>query len=175
MQLISVLLSNIIFILTFSIITFIIKQATMYIERRKTTRAMISFKCIDFVELNFIESTCIFFFFIVFDDAMIFRFFDIVFIFSFVILRNICLNNSEEISSNLRNQILMNVFNICLITSAKSNCSLMICVNFLNLFEISTISIELNLIYLTFLYLTTCESELITVKTSFIKTFVSKI
>ena len=73
-QLTSTLLSNIILILTFSIITFIVEQATTYIRRRKIMRATISFKCTDFVELSFIESTCIFLFFIVFDDAMIFFF-----------------------------------------------------------------------------------------------------
>ena len=40
--------------------------------------------------------------------------------------------------------------------------------SFLNLFVISTISIELNLINFIFLYLTTCESELMSTKSSFI-------
>ena len=147
----------------------------MYIKRKKAMRARIFFKCIDFVELNFIKLICIFNFFIVFDDAMIFRFFDIVFISSFVILRNICLNSSEKILSSLRSQILISVFNICLMTLMKSNCSLMIYVNLLNFFEISMISIELNLIYLTFLYLATREFKLIIIKIFFIETFISNI
>ena len=51
----------------------------------------------------------------------------------------------------------------------------MIYVNFLNFFEISMISIELNLIYLIFLYLTTREFELITIKIFFIEIFISEI
>ena len=175
MQLILISLSNIAFILIFSIIMFIVKQATTYIKRRKTTRATIFFKCIDFVELNLIKSTCIFFFFIIFDDAIISRFFDIVFIFSFVILRNICLNSSKEISSTLRNRISMNIFNIYLMILTKLNCSLIICVNLLNLFKILIISIELNLICLIFLYLTTREFKLITTEISFIEIFILKI
>ena len=169
------MLSNITFVLTFLIIMFIIEQTTLYIKCKKTTRATIFFKCINFVELNLIELICIFFFFTAFNDAMIFLFFNIVFIFSFVMLRNICLNNSKEILNNLRSRILMNVFNIYLMILTKSNCFLIICVNLLNLSKISIISFELNLICLIFLYLTIREFELITTKIFFIITFVLKI
>ena len=166
MQLISALLSNIALILIFLIITFTIEQTTAYIRHKKATRVTISFKCIDFVELNLIESTCTFFSFMFFDCAMIFLSFDIVFISSSMMLQNICLNNSRKISSNLRRRILINVFNIYLITSTEFDCSLMIYINFLSLFVISTTSTELNLISFIFLYLTTCESELILIKKS---------
>ena len=139
-------------------------------KRKKIMRITISFKCIDFVELSFIELTCTFFSFIFFDCAMIF--FNIIFIFSFVILRNICLNNSKEISSNLQRRILINVFSICLIISIELNCSLMICVNFLNLFKILTTSIELNRINFVFLYLAAREFELMSVEILFIARFI---
>ena len=160
MQLISISLSNIVLILIFSIITFTIEQTTTYIRRKKATRVTIFFKCIDFVELSLIESTCTFFSFIYFNCAMILFSFNIVFIFSLMILQNIYLNNSKEISSNLRKRISINVFSICLIISIEFNCFLRIRVNFLNFFVISTTSTELNLINFIFFYLTTCESEL---------------
>ena len=47
MQLISISLLNIVLILRFSIIMFMIEQTTVYIRRKKTTRITISFKCID--------------------------------------------------------------------------------------------------------------------------------
>ena len=175
MQLTLISLLNIAFILTFLIITLIVEQATTYIKRKKITRATIFFKCIDFVELNFIKSTCIFFFFTIFDNAMIFLFFDIVFIFSFVMLQNICLNNSKKILSSLQSRILIKIFNICLMTSTKSNCSLMICINLLNFFKILITSIKLNLIYLIFLYLAAREFGLITTEISFITIFILKI
>ena len=161
MQLISVSLSNIALILIFSIIMFTIEQTTMYVRRKKTTRVTIFFKCTDFVELNFIESMCTFFSFMSFNCAMIFLFFDIIFIFTSMMLRNICLNNSKKISSNSQKRILINVFNICLIISIEFDCFLMICANFLNIFLILTISTELNLISFIFLYLTAREFELI--------------
>ena len=113
---------------------------------------------------------CIFFSFISFDYAMIFLFFDIIFISSSMMLRNICLNNSKKILSNSRRRISINVFNICLITSTEFNCFLMICVNFLNFFVISTTSTELNLINFVFLYLTVREFKLISTKIFFIAT-----
>ena len=130
MQLTSASLSNIALILIFSIITFIIEQTTMYMRRKNITRITIFFKCTDFVELNLIESMCTFFSFMSFDCAIILFSFNIVFISLSIMLRNICLNNSKEISSNLQRRISINVFNICLIISTESNCSLMICVNF---------------------------------------------
>ena len=171
MQLISAPLSNIALILIFPIITLTIEQATTYMRRKKATRATISFKCTDSVELNLIESTCTFFSFISFDYAMILLSFNTVSISSSMILRNICLNNLREISSNSRRRILINVFSICLITSTEFDCSLMICVNFLSLFVISTAPTELNLISFVFLYLTVHESELMSTKISFIATF----
>ena len=102
MQLTSAPLSNIALILIFSIITLTIEQTTAYMRRKKATRVTIFFKCIDFVELNLIESTCTFFSFMSFDCAMILLSFNIVFIFSSMMLRNICLNNLKEISSNSR-------------------------------------------------------------------------
>ena len=134
----------------------------------------IFFKYIDFVELNLIESTCTFFSFMSFDYAMILLSFDTAFIFSSMMLRNICLNNSKEISSNSRRRISINVFSICLITSTESNCSLMICASFLNLFVISTTSTELNLISFVFLYLTAREFKLISTKIFFIATSAQK-
>ena len=110
-----------------------------------------------------------------FDCAMIFLAFNIAFISSSMMLQNIYLNNSKEISSNSRRQISINVFNICLIRSTKSDCFSMICDNFLNLFIISTTSTELNLISFAFLYLTAYESELMSTKISFIATFARKI
>ena len=124
---------------------------------KKATRVTISLKCTDSVELNLIEPTCIFFSFMSFDYAMIFLSFNIVSIFSSMMLRNICLNNSKEILNNLRRRILINVFNICLIISTEFDYFLMICVNFLSLFVISTTSTEPNLINFVFLYLTARE------------------
>ena len=168
MQLTSASLLNIALILISSIITFTIEQTTTYIRCKKVTRVTIFFKCTDSVELNLIESMCTSFSFISFDYAMILFSFDIAFIFSSMILRNICLNNSKEISSNSRKRISINVFSICLITSIEFDCSLMICVSFLNLFVISTTSTELNLISFVFLYLTARESELMSTKIFFI-------
>ena len=139
----------------------------MYMRRKKATRITIFYKCIDFVELNLIESTCTFFSFLSFDCVMIFLSFNIVF-FSSMMLRNICLNNSREISNNLRKRISISVFNICLITSIESDYCLIINVNFLNFFVISTTSTELNLIDFVFLYLITREFKLILTKISFI-------
>ena len=173
LQLTSASLLNIVLILIFSIITLTIKQRTTYMKYKKATLVTISSKCIDFVKLNLIESTCTFFSFMCFDCAMIF--FDIVFIFSSIMLRNICLNDLKEISSNSRRRILINVFNIYLITSTEFDYSLMICVNFLNLFVILTTSTELNLISFVFLYLTTCKFKLILTNVSFIATFIQKI
>ena len=170
MQLISISLSNIVLILIFSIITFTIEQTTAYMRRKKTTRIMIFFKCINSVKLSLIESTCIFFSFMSFDCAMIFLSFNIVFIFPSMMLRNICLNNLKEISSNLRRRISINVFSIYLITSIEFDCSLMICVSFLNFFVISTILTKLNLISFVFLYLMTSEFELMLTKIFFIIT-----
>ena len=170
MQLISAPLSNIVLILIFSIIMFTIEQTTKYMKRKKATRVMISFKCIDFVELSLIESTCIFFSFMFFSYAMILFSFDIVFISSSMMLQNICLNNSRKILNNSRRRISINVFNICLITSTESNCFLIICISFLNLSVISTASVELNLISFVFLYLTAHKFELMSTKIFFIAT-----
>ena len=171
MQLTSVPLSNIALILIFLIITLTIEQTTMYMKRKKATRVTISLKCTDFVELSFIESMCISFFFMSFDCAMILFSFNIAFIFSSMMLQNICLNNSKEISSNSRRRISINVFSICLITSIEFDYSLIICTNFLNLFVILTTPIELNLINFIFLYLTAREFELMSMKIFFIITF----
>ena len=111
-----------------------------------------------------------FLFFISFDCAMILLFFNIVSIFSSMILRNICLNNSEEILSNSRRRISIDVFNICLIISIESDCFLMIYASFLSLFVISTAPTELNLISFVFLYLTAREFELMSTKIFFIAT-----
>ena len=79
---------------------------------------------------------------------MILSSFDIVFIFLSMILQNICLNNSRKMLSNSRKRISINVFNICLITLTKLNCFLMICVNFLSLFEINDLDwIKFNLFH----------------------------
>ena len=128
----------------------------------------------DTVELNFIKSTCIFFSFMFFDCAIIFLFFDIIFVFSSIILQTICLNNSKEISSNLRKRISINVFNICLIISTEFDYFLIICINFSNSFEISTTSTELILINFVFLYLTAREFELMLTKIFFIATSLLK-
>ena len=96
--------------------------------------------------------------------------FNIVFIFSSMMLQNICLNNSKEILSNSRKRISINVFNICLITSTEFDYFLRICINFLSLFVILTASTELNLISFVFLYLTAREFELISTKIFFIAT-----
>ena len=116
-----------------------------------------------------------FLFFYIFWLCNDFSFFNIVFIFSSMILRNICLNNSKGILNNSRKRISINVFNICLITLIESDCFLMIYVNFLNLFIISTASTELNLINFVFLYLITHKSELMSTKISFIATFAREI
>ena len=110
-----------------------------------------------------------------FDCAMIFFSFNIVFIFSSMILRNICLNNSKKILKNSRRRISINVFNICLIILTEFNCFLMICVNFLSLFVISTTSTELNLISFVFLYLTVYKFKLISIRIFFITTSVRRI
>ena len=170
MQLTSVSLLNIVLILIFLIITFTIEQTTTYIRRKKATRVTIFFKCIDFIELSLIESTYTSFSFMSFDCAMILLSFNIVFISSSMMLRNICLNNSKEISNNLRRRISINVFDICLIISIEFDYSLMICINFLSFFVISTTSTELNLINFIFLYLTVRESELMSTKIFFIVT-----
>ena len=91
-----------------------------------------------------------------------------------MMLRNICLNNLKEISSNLRRRILINMFNICLIILTEFNCSLIIYINFLNLFVILTTSTELNLINFIFLYLAVHEFELMLTKIFFIATFARK-
>ena len=96
MQLISVSLLNIALILIFLIITLTIEQATTYIKRKKATRVTISFKCNDFVELNLVKSTCTFFSFMSFDCAIVFLFFNIIFLSSSMMLRNICLNNLKK-------------------------------------------------------------------------------
>ena len=147
----------------------------MYMKRKKATRVTIFFKCNDFVELNLIESTCIFFSFMSFDFAMILFSFNLIFISLSIMLRNICLNNSKEILSNSRTRILINVFNICLITSIEFDYFLMICINFLNFFVISTASTELNLINFVFLYLTACKSKLISMRIFFIATSAGEI
>ena len=170
MQVISASLLNITLILIFSIITFTIEQTTTYIKHKKITQIMIFLTCTDFIELSLIESSCTFF--ISFNCIMLLFFFDIVFIFSSMMLKNICLNNSKKISNNSRKRISINVFNICLITSIEFNCFLMICVNFLSFFKILTTSTELNLISLIFLYLTAHESELILTKKFFIIIFI---
>ena len=171
MQLISASLSNIALMLIFSIIMFTIEQTTMYMKRKKATRIIISFKCIDSVKLNLIESTCTFFSFMFFDCAIIFLFFDVVFISSSMMLQNICLNNLKEILSNSRRRISINVFSICLIISIEFDCFLIIYTNFLNLFVISTTPTELNLINFVFLYSAVRESELISMKVFFIAMF----
>ena len=139
---------------------------------KKATRVTILFKCTDYIELNLIESTCTFS--ISFDCAMILLSFNIVFILSSMMLQNICLNNSKEISNNLRRRLLIKVFNIYLIISIEFDCFLMICTSFLSLFEISTPSIKLNFISFIFLYLTVRESELMSTRIFFIATFASK-
>ena len=106
-----------------------------------------------------------------FDCAMLLLSFNIVFISSSMMLRNICLNNSRKISSNSRRRISINVFNIYLITSTESDCSLMICASFLNFFVISTTSTELNLINFVFLYLTVHKFELMSTRIFFIAMF----
>ena len=171
MQLTSASLLNIALILISSIITLTIEQTTTYMRRKKATRITISFKCTDFVELSLIKSTCIFFSFISFDCALILLSFDIVFIFSSMILQNICLNNSKELLNDSRRRISINVFSICLITSTEFDYFFIICVNFLSLFVISTTSTELNLISFVFLYLTARKFKLMSTRISFIATF----
>ena len=85
-----------------------------------------------------------------------------------MMLRNIYLNNSKKILKNSRRRISINVFNIYLMILIEFDCFLMICVIFLNLFVILTTSIELNLINFIFLYLTVCESKLMSTKIFFI-------
>ena len=104
-----------------------------------------------------------------FDCAMILFSFNIVFIFLSMILQNICLNNSKEILSNLRKRISISVFSICLITLIEFDCFLMICVSFLNFFEVSTTSTELNLINFIFLYLAAREFKLILTRISLLQ------
>ena len=111
-----------------------------------------------------------FLFFMSFDCAIIFFSFDIIFNFSSMMLRNIRLNNLKEILNNSRRRILINVFNICLIILTEFNCFLMICVNFLNLFVISTTSSESNLNSFVFLYLTIHKFELMSTRIFFIAT-----
>ena len=170
MQLTSASLLNIVLILIFSIITLTIEQTTTYMKRKKATRITIFFKYIDFVELSLIKSIYTFFFY-VFWLCNDFSFFDIVFIFSSMMLRNICLNNSKEILSNSRKRISINMFNICLITSTEFDYFLILYINFLSLFVILTTSTELNLINFIFLYLIIYESELMSTKIFFIATF----
>ena len=137
---------------------------------QKITRVTIFLKCIDFVELSLIKSMYISFSFISFDCAIIFLFLDIVFISLSMMLQNICLNNLKEILNSSRKQTSINVFNICLIMLIESDCSLMICVNFLNFFKVLTTSTELNLICFVFLYFTIREFELMLKRISFIAT-----
>ena len=96
---------------------------------------------------------------------------DCAIIYLSMMLQNICLNNSKEMASNLRKRILVNVFNIPLITSIEFDCSLIIYINFLNFFVISTTSAELNLINFVFLYLIIREYKLILTKILFIVTY----
>ena len=107
-----------------------------------------------------------FFSFISFDCAMIF--FNIISIFSSMMLRNICLNNSRKILNNSRRRISINVFNICLIISIEFDYFLMIYINFLSLFVILTTSTELNLISFIFLYLIARKFKLMMIKIFFI-------
>ena len=123
-QFISTSLSNNILILTSLMNTFIIKQTTIYIERKKTTQATIFLKCINSIKLSFINSTCIFFFFTIFIWAIAFHFLNIAFISSSMMSRNICRENSEKISNNSRSRISIEIFNICLIILTKFDCFL---------------------------------------------------
>ena len=111
------------------------------------------------------------FFYVFWLYAMIFLSFDIVFISSSMILQNICLNNSRKILNNSRRRISINVFSIYLIISTESDYSLIIYINFLNLFVISTISTELNLINFIFLNLTAREFKLMSMRIFFIAMF----
>ena len=119
MQFISTSLSNNVLILTSSINTFIVKQTTTYIKRKKIIRTTISFKCIDSIKLNFIDSTCISFSFTVFIWAIAFHFLNIVFIFSSMISRNICRKSFKEILNNSRSRISIEIFNVCFVMSTK--------------------------------------------------------
>ena len=120
---------------------------------KKTIRATISFKCINSIKLNFTDLTCIFFSFTIFLWAIIFRFLNIAFTFSIIMSRNICRKNSKEISSNSRNRILIEVFNICLMMLTKFDYFLNIWTNLLNESKISNVSNEiLTLIYLILWY-----------------------
>ena len=124
MQFISTSLSNNVLILTSFINTFIVEQTTTYIERRKTIRATIFLKCINSIELNFTDSTCIFFSFTIFIWTIAFRFLNIVFISSSMMSRNICRESFEKISNNSRNRISIEIFNICFVMSTKFDCFL---------------------------------------------------
>ena len=162
MQFILMSLLNNVLILTSLIDTFIVEQTTIYIERKKTIWTTIFLKCIDSIKLNFIDSTCIFFFFTIFIWAIAFRFLNIVFIFSSMMSRNICRKNFGKISSNSRNWISIEIFNICFVMSMKFDCFLSIWANFLNLSKISDALNEiLNLIYLIFWYFVARDSKLI--------------
>ena len=115
-----------------------------------------------------------FLFFISFDCAMILFSFNIIFISSSMMLRNICLNNSNKILNNSRRRISIDVFSICLIISTEFDYSLKVCINFLNFFEIPTTSTELNLINFVLLYLTTREFKLMLTRIFFIATSAQK-
>ena len=153
MQFILTSLSNNVLILTLLINIFIMKQTTIYIERKKTIWTTISFRCINSIKLSFIDLTCIFFSFTIFIWAIAFYFLNIVFISSSIMLRNICRKNFKEILNNSRNRISIKIFNIYFIMLTKFNCFLNIWTNLLNLSKISNISNEiLNLICLIFWY-----------------------
>ena len=91
MQLIFASLINIVLILIFSIITFTIEQATMYMKHKKIMRVTIFFKYTDFVELSLIESMCIFFSFMSFDCAII-----LFFLISFLFFHRWCCYQRAE-------------------------------------------------------------------------------
>ena len=98
-----------------------------------------------------------FLFLMSFDCAMILFSFNIAFIFSSMMLQNICLNNLKEILNNLRKRISISVFSIYLIISTEFNYSLIIYINFLNFFVILTTSTELNLInFCLFIFDSSC-------------------
>ena len=124
MQFISTSLSNNVLILISSIDTFIVKQTTTYIERKKTTQTTISFKCINSIKLSLINLTCTSFFFTIFIWTVAFRFLNIIFTSSSIMSRNICRENSEKISNNSRNWISIEIFNICLIILTEFDCFL---------------------------------------------------
>ena len=86
------------------------------------------------------------------------------------------LKQFKKLLNSSRSRISIDVFNICFVILAKFDCFFNIWASFLNCSELSYSTFcWANYIYLIFLYLSTCESELISTKTLIMSEFLLKI